>query len=726
MSAAIASAGHAPLLSPHWFRVASLRPRLDPQVHAERVSYRRQTWHVLVRADGSRSFRLDQRAYAFAARCDGSASMQRLWDLLLAELKDAAPTQDELLALLSRLHDAGLVGFDRRPDFGQQGALGATAQPATHEAAPAKNSLLSFRVPLGQPDGWLARLAPQLSMLFSRTALLVWALVVLAGLVAALVNAAQLAAFARQWLDTPRLLLLAWLAYPVVKALHELAHALVLKHFGARVPEWGISLMMFTPVPYVDASAATALPRPAQRFAVSAAGIAVELFLAAIGLLVALQVEPGWLHDAALAVFFIGSVSTLLVNGNPLMRFDGYHMLGDALQLPNLATRSTRHWLATLRGLATGERQGGAVQAAAGEVGWLWAYAPAALAWRVLVSVGLVAWVGSMSFVLGAMLALYLGWTMLAQPLLRLVRWLRGTALADAPRRRALLRVGLPAAGAVLLLAGVPMPFASVAEGVVWLPEQALVRAGASGFVAQLHVADGEKVRAGQLLVTLHAPALEADVARLDGEIQALETEGFQALRRDAARAVDTERALDAARAELAHALAQQQQLAIVAGADGVVAIPRAADLPGRFVKQGSTLAQVLTDAPATVRVALPQAQATLVQGDTRGVQVRLAEDGSTAWPATLLGGATGAVSELPSAALGDHGGGDIVTDPADRSGRKTAEAVVLADVRLAGRPASRTGGRATVRFDHGWSPLALQAARGLQQLLLQHFNPAQ
>ena len=723
MSTTTHHAAQAPLLSPQWFRVASLRPKLDPQAQAERVSYRRQTWHVLVRADGSRSFRLNGSAYAFAARCDGLLSMQRLWDLLLAELKDAAPTQDELLALLARLHEAGLVGFDRRPDFGQQGALGAKAEPAP---AAARNSLLSFRLPLGQPDTWLAVLAPRLAPLFTRAALVMWALVVLAGLTAALLNAAMLAAFAREWLATPRLLLLAWLAYPVVKALHELAHALVLKHHGGKVAEWGLSLMMFTPVPYVDASAATLLPRPAQRLAVSAAGIMVELLLAALAVLVALSVETGWLRDAALAVFFIGSVSTLLVNGNPLLRFDGYHMLGDVLELPNLASRSSRHWLALLQKRATGDMPAGAVEAAPGETPWLWAYAPASLVYRLLISVTLVGWVGHMSFVLGAALALYFVWTMLAKPLWRLLHWLASPQLGDAQRRRAGLRWVLPATAALLVLALLPLPYSSVAEGVVWLPEQALVRAGTHGFVEVLHVADGEQVHAGQLLLTLQAPALETELAQLDGQITALEAERFQSLRQDTARAVGIEQDLETARAALAHAVAQQQELNVVAAVDGVVVIPHAGDLPGRFVKQGSTLAQVLTDAPATVRVALPQAQATLVQTDTRSVGVRLAEAGGELWPAELLAGATGAVTHLPSAALGDHGGGSIVTDPADKAGLKTAEGVVLADVRLAGRAALRTGGRAWVRFDHGWSPLAAQAARGLQQLVLQHFNPAQ
>ena len=721
----MSAAATAPLLSAQWFRVAALRPRLDPQAQVERISYRRQHWYVLVRADGSRSFRLNAAAYAFAARCDGKLSVQRLWDLLLGEFKDDAPTQDELLHLLVRLHGSALLAFDRKPDFGPQGTLAEPAAAAA-TAGGTKNSLLSFRIPLGHPDRWLGVLAPHLSGLFTPTVLLVWTVAVLLGAAAALLNAGLLAAYAKVWLATPRLLLLVWMAYPVVKALHELAHALALKHFGAKVPEWGVTLMMFTPVPYVDASAATALPAPRQRLLVSAAGIMVELLLAAIALLIGLNVEAGWLRDAAFAVFFIGSVSTLLVNGNPLLRFDGYHMLGDALELPNLATRSARHWTEWLRQHLLGVEGGGALQPAAGEAAWLWGYAPAALAYRLLISVALIAWLGGISFLLGTAIALYFVWTLAGQPLLRLLSWSGGASLAELQRRRARQRLALLAAGALAALALLPLPYASVAQGVVWLPEHAVLRTGTAGFVERIHVADGERVRAGQLLFTLNAPALAADLARLDGRITALETERFQVLRSDPSRAVGLEHELAGANAELARSVERQQQLELRAGVDGVITIPHAADLPGRFVKQGTLLAQVLTGEPTTVRVAIAQELAPLVQNTTRSVGVRFSEAGGEVWSATWLPDSAAAVARLPSAALAERSGGSIVTDPADKAGLTPVQAVMLADVQVAERPAQRVGGRAWVRFDHGWSPLAMQAARRVQQLFLKHFNPAQ
>jgi putative peptide zinc metalloprotease protein len=128
---------------------------------------------------------------------------------------------------------------------------------------------------------------------------------------------------------------------------------------------------------------------------------------------------------------------------------------------------------------------------------------------------------------------------------------------------------------------------------------------------------------------------------------------------------------------------------------------------------------------PSKVRVALGQEEAGLLKA-AAPIQVRLAEIGQPAWPATLERDPGAAVHRLPSAALGDTAGGRIATDPKDTQGLTAVHGVVLADVRLPVNLGERIGARAWVRFDHGHAPLVLQAARGFQQVFLRHFNPAQ
>jgi len=101
--------------------------------------------------------------------------------------------------------------------------------------------------------------------------------------------------------------------------------------------------LLLVPVPYVDASAAAAFPGKRARMLVSGAGILAEAFIAAVAIIVWSSVEPGVVRAAAYQVLLIAGVSTLLINGNPLLRYDGYYVLADLLEIPNLASRANAY-----------------------------------------------------------------------------------------------------------------------------------------------------------------------------------------------------------------------------------------------------------------------------------------------------------------------------------------------------------------------------------------------
>lgn len=137
-------------------------------------------------------------------------------------------------------------------------------------------------------------------------------------------------------------LFLLWFTYPVVKGIHEWAHGMAVKAWGGNVREMGLMFILFVPVPYVNASASYHFPSKWTCAMVSAAGIAAELLVGALATYVWLQVESELIHAIAFNIILIAGVSTLLVNGNPLMRYDGYFILSDLVEIPNLAQRSTQ------------------------------------------------------------------------------------------------------------------------------------------------------------------------------------------------------------------------------------------------------------------------------------------------------------------------------------------------------------------------------------------------
>jgi putative peptide zinc metalloprotease protein len=279
-------------------------------------------------------------------------------------------------------------------------------------------------------------------------------------------------------------------------------------------------------------------------------------------------------------------------------------------------------------------------------------------------------------------------------------------------------------AALVALVGFTPMPDRSRAEGVIWVPEEALVRATGDGFVDTIVAGSGQQVRRGQPLFTLRDEVLVARVA----EAQAHRKELLA--RHEALTPVDRVKAgmvadeLRYVERGLAEARRRVAELTVTAGRDGtfVVAVPE--DLPGRYVKRGELVGYVMDLGTITVRAVVPQAQIDRVRHETRAVHVRLAERPGDSVPGLIRRVVPGAATTLPAVALGAGGGGQLAVDLRDERGVKALERVFQVDVELQQRARHvNVGGRAFLRLDHGQAPLARQWYRQLRQLFLGRFD---
>ena len=708
-----------PLVSSSWHRVAGLRPSLLPGLRVVRQQVRDQVWHVLVEAGTGRQMRLNPAAYGLVGRFDGRSTVEQLWQRQLQQQREQAPTQDEVLRLVAQLHRGGMIRFDAAPHLS---LLFARRQEEGQKRRRGMMNPLMMRMPLADPQRLLQRLAPVGQWAFRPAAFLAWLAVVLLSLLAAGAQFSELSSEVSRVFRTPSSYLLAWLAYPAVKLVHELAHGLAVRRYGGEVHELGISLMFLTPAPYVDASAASAFPSARHRLVVSAAGVLAEVALACLALGVWMAVSPGLVRDTALVVALICSVSTVLFNANPLMRFDGYHALCDALHLPNLALRSNAWWSRRWREWIGVPVAGPAPLLAAGEAKWLAAYAPAAAAYRVVLLLTMVFWVGSMSWLLGWLGAIaFLAW--LGR---HAWRWAHGDAIGGDPlaRRRSLRAAGIVAGVALVLLLAVPAPHNVVVRGVVWPPEQAQLRAGAAGFVERLELQQGALAASGQPLVMLRDPVLLASHERVAAERTGLLAQQYAALLAQPVRAAELAEDLDRNAAELARVEEQLALLEVRAHLPGEVVWARPQDLPGSFVKRGAMLGHVLTGGPAHVRIALLEDDYLRTRGRVRSVAVRVAGTPGTAHAARLAETAPGASLELPAPALGDRFGGPIPLDPADPNGVRTRVPVFLLAAEVPTLPAAAIGARAWVKLVLPSEPLGVQWLAQLRRLLIKQFNP--
>ena len=709
------------LFSELWYRVAGTRPHLRPEVQVQRQHVRGERWYLLLNAADGRQFRINHRAYEFVGRCDGVRTVEQVWNELLEQFRDDAPTQHEVIHTLGELERQSLLAHDGEVDP-------ATLVQRRDERAQQKNQRfvnpLALRVPLGDPTALLERFGRTPRFLFNPFTLVLWLVAALAAFAVSAPQWTVLANHAADYMGTPRYLVLAWVLFPLLKALHELAHALAVRRWGGDVREYGFTLFVLVPAPYVDASAAAAFPRRHQRFVVGAAGMMAELAVAAVALLVWANVQPGFVRDLAFVTMFIASVSTVMFNGNPLLRFDAYYLLCDAFDLPNLGSRSRAWWRNAMVRALGGASAAQPMRATGGEDKWLVAYAPLSFAAQVSVSTVLVLWLGGHSAMLAGVAALFLLFTIVLKPAAGTASSVWAAAAPVGGRRRAACVSAIAGVALVAAVCAVPLPFHTTASGVVWPPEQARVRPGTDGFIVELRARDGDWVKRGQVLAILEDPALHAQRSKLTNRLEQLQASRYGSMLQSPEQSRHAEEEIARTEAELHRTEQRLAELVVRAQAEGALAMPNQRDLPGTFVAKGTTIAYVLERSDVAIRAALPELDAAIVREGTRAIAVRIAGV-REAHAAELVRDIPAATFDLPSPALGDRGGGPHATDTADKEGIRTRQPVVLVDLKVPGRAVERLGATVSVRFDHGAQPLARRWYRQVRQVFLQHVNPA-
>ncbi len=288
-------------------------------------------------------FHLRDEEHALLRMLDGRTSLSAARRRFEAEFAPLRASVEQIHAFLGRLHEMGLL-LAEVPGQGRQ-LIERRGRRQKQFWFAALTNVLAIRLPGIDPVRLLRWLYPKCRWMFSAWFL---GLGVIAVVAAAALVLVQFVAFRARLPALHAFLTLGnvvWLmlALAVVKVLHELGHALTCKHFGGDCHEIGVLLLFFTPCLYCNVSDAWLFPGKWPRIAVSAAGIAVELFLATIATFLWWFSAPGVLNTLCLNIMIVCSLSTLLINGNPLLRYDGYYVLADLLDVPNLGQQS--RWL---------------------------------------------------------------------------------------------------------------------------------------------------------------------------------------------------------------------------------------------------------------------------------------------------------------------------------------------------------------------------------------------
>ncbi len=362
-------------------------------------------------------------------------------------------------------------------------------------------SILFYRIPLVNPSAFLDRTINYVRPLFSRAAFGLWLTLVLAGVYVVACRWHEVLNPLHGVLAAKNLPLI-WLTLIGLKVFHEFGHAYACRHYGGHVPEMGVYLLLFTPCAYVDATASWGFTKRRQRVYVCLAGMYVEAAIAAAAVLVWAATGPSLLNAIAYNVIFLASAVTILFNINPLMRFDGYYILSDMVEIPNLRQRSADYLKNVFKRVALGVR----TKTDSGTRGLrtiLATYGIAAMIYRVALMIAITALLATKFMLVGLLFGVFVFGGLIVSVTLKLTSYL--WYHEDASRRRA-LAVAISLVLLLLLPAGImwiPISIRVQAAAVMVRETELIVRAQTPGLIEELAVEPGTYVEEGEALVRL-------------------------------------------------------------------------------------------------------------------------------------------------------------------------------------------------------------------------------
>ncbi|REJ97509.1 MAG: HlyD family efflux transporter periplasmic adaptor subunit [Planctomycetota bacterium] len=501
-------------------RPVPLQRRSDLVV--EFVTYRGVPWPVVKDPCGLKYYRLQPEQYRLLQLLDGRRSLAELRRQLQQTDPHLHVTLAEVQALLADLHAKGLA-FSLRP--GQAAPLiQRRRREFWKQVRRTVSNPLYLKIRGWDPDRFLTRTLPLVQWAFQGWAVAGMAVLVLSSwlfLAMRFDDVRQRLPEFQQFFGWPNLLFL-WVTLGAAKVLHEFGHGYACKYFGRECHSMGVMLLVFSPTLYCDVTDAWMLKSKWKRIAIAAAGMWVEVVLAAVAIFVWWNTRPGLLHHLCLNVFFVSTATTVIFNANPLLRFDGYYMLADLLEIPNLRPKASRLFQQTWAWYCLGvELPDDPFMPVSGRF-WFVLYTIASKVYMAIILAGITVFLYTVLKPyrlqsIGIALAAVSLTTMLMGAIVGVVHVLR------MPREEPMSRPKLAVTGvlAVCLIAGVlfvPIPWYVSAPFTLEPVGVQHVYATNSGTLNEIGTTGGDSVAPGQLLAVLESPELADELRKLETE----------------------------------------------------------------------------------------------------------------------------------------------------------------------------------------------------------------
>jgi putative peptide zinc metalloprotease protein len=715
-----------------WYRVAQLRPRLLSSVQVYRQHFRGRMWYVLENPATNKFSRISTDAYHFIALLDGNRTVAEVWRICNEQYGDSAPTQGEVIQLLGQLYSSNLLYAELAPDTA--GLFSRYRTRIKRQIQGFLTNLLFVRIPLIDPDYILKRWVHIVGKVFTPVGFLVWLTVLFTGLYFIIGNLGELIYQSSNVLAPGNLILL-YISIVFVKVFHEFSHSFACRAFGrvegsgGQVHVMGVMFLVFVPLPYMDASSAWAFRKRRHRVIVGLAGIMAELFIASIAAVVWANTSAGTIHSIAYNIIFIASVSTLLFNGNPLLRFDAYYVLSDLLEIPNLSQRSRNYVYYLVRKYCWNVRAVPNPAHTFGEAVWFIFYGTASTAYRVFICIRILLFLNRRLpeelFILVPIFAFsaIIAWVFV--PIGKFIRYLAtGGELARSRPRAVFSTLGFLAV-IILLIGIIHFPDYCRIEGVVEPVGLAIVHIESDGFVSDF-LTSGRSVSVdSDALIKATNPELQAERKILLSELAVLEARRRIATTREIAAAQIMTEQIEALNEKIERVEHDLSSLNLHPVLSGTWVSPEVERSRGMYLRRGQQIGFVANLDDVLVRATAGQSLAAiLVEQARRELELRVKGRPDVELTGRIEKIFPAGDEVLPSEALGYAVGGSMPTQARDQRGIKAAEKFFEVRIRpdCDGSFRLLTGQRVVARIQLESKPLVVQWWLWFRQLFQRRF----
>ena len=544
--------------------------------------------------------------YAFISVLDGNTTLQQAIEETSNRMGGEALTIRDAIRICHWLMQSGLASSADGSSSNVEHLLEQVESQSNQKVVGQLNPLF-IKLPLGNPQPLIKAVSPFLGWLGSQAFFTIWCGVFLLAIYRLFLKSSELSV-AAQAMFTPGAW--AWMLGTMVllKVAHELGHGLFCHRYGGRVKETGFVFILFIPIPYVDVTSCWGFSSKWKRIAVGTAGMYVEIFLAALAAVGWSFVQDPVLRFHLFNVMLIGSLSTVLFNANFLMRFDGYYILADLLEIPNLYQKGQQFVNGLGRRFLLGMNASPLNEPRRKRV-LIQAYGLGAWIWRIVICISLS--ILAMALFYGFGIALAIGGIVLwlGTPIWRFVSQWRDPASNDSPNWKWISMVTTPVMTAIVAaMILLPWPVQVSAPAIVKYDSPEVIRADAGGFVKRIHAIAGQRVQAGERLIDLENKemTLRFRQLELDREMSLIRSRGYHQNREIAAYQSE-----NASRAAIEDQIRELQQkldsLTLRATSDGIVTGENLETLPGQFVVSGTSLMKVVDESKKKVVAAVSQ-----------------------------------------------------------------------------------------------------------------------